>query len=51
MQTLLEKPVHITGSGSAMFAIYNTANQAKKALDLLPEKIAPYCVAIEKNLW
>jgi 4-diphosphocytidyl-2-C-methyl-D-erythritol kinase len=42
----LARPVHVTGSGSSLFVLYNSSPAAKAALGSLNESLQPHCQPI-----
>ncbi len=44
-------PVHITGSGSAMFIICDDANEAESAIANLPGEMKNHCRVVSLNPW
>jgi 4-diphosphocytidyl-2-C-methyl-D-erythritol kinase len=44
-------PVYVTGSGSAVFALFDTAAEARSALAHVPEELRTRCRVVTLNPW
>jgi len=51
LQEHLDPPVCLTGSGSAMFALYDSAEKAEDELSGLPQHLMDRCRVVRSNPW
>ena len=49
-QTLLQRPIHLTGSGSTLFTLCTSGAQATALADQATSKLADQCAAIPTQI-